>query len=78
MRKMIFDRLARYRIAALILAVPIIRNVLTDAPITWVRVVYWIGLSVLLFSIVSDFLVVREGRKRVRALIKARQSTDVT
>lgn len=71
----LFDRLNRYRIAAVILVIPGILNIfrldldLIDVPTTVIRGIYWVGIAVLITAVSIDGWQVYQGRRRVRKMI---------
>lgn len=71
----LFDRLNRYRIAAVILVIPGILNIfrldldLIDVPTVVIRGIYWVGIAVLITAVSIDGWQVYQGRRRVRKMI---------
>lgn len=71
----LFDRLNRYRIAAVILVIPGILNIfrldldLIDVPTAVIRGIYWVGIAVLVAAVSIDGWQVYQGRRRVRKMI---------
>ena len=71
----LFDRLNRYRIAAVILVIPGILNILRldlgwiDLPTYVIRGIYWVGIAVLITAVSIDGWQVYQGRRRVRKMI---------
>lgn len=77
-----FDRINRYRVAALILTFPFIMSTLTmdlnlfDIPILARRAVYWFGLAVLFTAVAIDWFEVYRGRHEVERRIRERIRQD--
>lgn len=78
--KIHFDSLIRYRVAAAILSIPFVLNVLTmdlrwvNTPLMLRRVIYWVGLAFLLVAVAIDARKVYDGRRRVKKLIEAQRA----
>lgn len=77
-----FDRINRYRVAAVILTLPFILSTLTmdlelfEIPILARRAVYWFGLAVLFTAVAIDWLEVYRGRHEVERRIRERIRQD--
>lgn len=77
-----FDRINRYRWAAFILVIPFFLTVISmdlqwvDIPLMVRRVIYWIGLAVLLTAVALDSWEVYRGKRRVNQMINDRLVTD--
>lgn len=73
-----FDRINRYRVAAVILTFPFILSTLTmdleifEIPVIARRAVYWFGLAVLFTAVAMDWLEVYHGRQEVEKRIRDR------
>jgi len=73
------DSLGRYRIAAAILSIPFVLNVLTldlqwiNTPLMLRRVIYWVGLAFLLVAVAIDARKVYDGKRKVKQLIEAQR-----
>lgn len=71
-----FDRINRYRLAAVVLVIPFLMSILS-MDLHWVaippiarRAVYWIGLFILLVAVAIDTIDVYSGRHKVKKMIR--------
>lgn len=76
-----FDRINRYRVAAFVLVIPAILNVLViDLELfdlnMWVRRgIYWVGLLILFTAVAYDWFTVYRGKREVKRRIAERLRT---
>lgn len=68
-----FDKINRYRWAGLILLMPGLYNLIfhPEMQITVTRIIYWIGLLVLLTALAFDSIEVYRGKRQVRQMIES-------
>jgi hypothetical protein len=79
-----FDHVNRYRLAAAVLVIPAMLTIismdldLVTIPSLTRRVIYWLGLAILLTAVAMDKREVYRGRQDVEKLIKRRLRTEHT
>lgn len=77
-----FDRLNRYRIAAVFLAIPTAWNLIDDVSFTQtsfeltIRVLYRTGMVILLVAIAMDWWAVYTGKRRIKQMIRQKKITN--
>jgi len=79
-----FDRVRRYRIAAVFLYIPFIASLVTWTyghelrdvlPLVAIRSIYWVGLLLLTVALAMDAYEVYAGKRRVKQMIEGKQAT---
>lgn len=79
-----FDQLNRYRIAAFVLVVPAVLNILVidlelfDMSMWARRAIYWVGLLILLGAVAIDAREVYRGKRTVKQMIRSRKHRTQT
>jgi hypothetical protein len=74
-RRNLFDRIGRYRIAAVILGVVFAQLLVVrfiregSLPLSWVAIVFYIGYLTLLWAVLADYWTIYKGRRAVNKLI---------
>jgi len=72
-RRNLFDRVALYRWAALVLSVSLVRSIYTlvdgSMPFTGWRVALWVGWGLLMFAVLRDCWTIYTARRMVRRKI---------
>lgn len=77
MKRPRFDRISRYRLAAILLLAPILAyNDL--APLGVVRMIYWAGIVMIIVNLLAETWYIYQGRRDVKRMIAARQAEDST